>query len=85
MFKSKVKITEKILAAGNIKDVKIAVPLKYSTFEMTFINCGIDHTLTWSADCAISSTTRETKLAIIDTKLYVPIVTLLTQDNTKLL
>ena len=70
LFKSKVKITEKILAAGNIKNLKIAVPWKYSTFEMTFVNCGINHILTWSADCAISSATGETKLAITDKKNF---------------
>ena len=33
----------------------------------------------------ISSTTGETKFKITDTKLDVPVVTLSTQDNTKLL
>ena len=35
--------------------------------------------------CVISSTTGETKFAIAETKLYVPVVTLSTQDNAKLL
>ena len=38
-----------------------------------------------SSACAISSATGETKVKITDTKLYVPVVTLSTQDNAKLL
>ena len=41
--------------------------------------------LTWSLTSVISSATGETKFKIIDAKLYVPVVTLSTQDNTKLL
>ena len=36
-------------------------------------------------DCVISSATGAIKFKIIDTKLYVPVVTLSTQDNAKLL
>ena len=41
------KITGKIPAAGNAKDIEIAVPLKYlsnfwRTFEMLLINCEIN-------------------------------------------
>ena len=39
--------------------------------------------LTWSTDCAIYSETGETKFAMTDTKLYVPVVTLSSQDNPK--
>ena len=39
--------------------------------------------VTWSTDSAISSATEKTKFAITDTKLYVPIVTLSTQDNSQ--
>ena len=42
-------------------------------------------TLTWSSTCVIFSATGETKFKIIDAKLYVPVVTLSTQDNAKLL
>ena len=38
-----------------------------------------------SSTCVISSSTGETKFKITDTKLYVPVVTLSTQDNAKLL
>ena len=52
---------------------------------MPLIICEINLILTWSTDCVISSTTGKTKFAKTDTKLYVPIVTLSTQDNGKLL
>ena len=52
---------------------------------MLFISCEINLTLTWSEDCVISSRTGATKFKITDTKFYVPIVTLSTQDNAKLL
>ena len=46
-FKFKIKITGKIPAAGNTKDVEIAVPLKHlsnfwRTLEMLLINCEIN-------------------------------------------
>ena len=52
---------------------------------MPLINCEISIILTWSDTCVISSATRETKFAIVDTKIYVLIVTLSAQDNAKLL
>ena len=89
-FKSKIKIIGKTPTAGNTKDVEIIVPLKYlsnfwRTLEMPLINCEVNLILTWSKDCVISSATGETKFAITETKLYVPVVTLSTQDNAKLL
>ena len=41
--------------------------------------------LTWSKDCVITSSAGEGKFAITETKLYVPVVTLSTKDNEKLL
>ena len=52
---------------------------------MPLINCEISIILTWTDTCVISSATRETKFAIVDTKIYVLIVTLSAQDNAKLL
>ena len=52
---------------------------------MQLINCEVNLILTWSKDCVISSAAGETKFKITDTKLYVPVVTLSTQDNAKLL
>ena len=72
-----------------IKNLEIAVPLKYlsnfwRSLEMLLINFEINRILTWSENCVISSVTRATKFAIIDTKLYVPVVTLSTEDNIEL-
>ena len=52
---------------------------------MPLINCEANLSLTWSSYCVISSATGETKFKITETKLYVPVVTLSTQDNAKLL
>ena len=52
---------------------------------MPVINCEVELILTWSKNCVISSATGETKFAITETKLYVPVVTLSTEDNAKLL
>ena len=89
-FKSKVKITGKTPAAGNTKDVEIVVPVKYlsnfrRTLEMPLINCEVNLILTWSKGCVVTNSEGEGKLAITETKLYVPVVTLSTQDNAKLL
>ena len=89
-FESKAEITGNTPADGNTKDVKIIVPLEYlsnfwRTLEMPLINCEVNLILTWSKDCVITNSTGEGKFAITDTKLYVPVVTLSTQDNTKLL
>ena len=64
------------------------VSLKYlSTFcwilEMSLINCGINLILTWSDKYKLFNDTKTTTFAITDKKLYVPLVTLSTQDNPK--
>ena len=41
--------------------------------------------MTWSKDCVITNSTGEGKFAIAETKLHVPVVTLSTKDNEKLL
>ena len=89
-FKSKIKITGNTPADGNTKNVEIMVPLKYlsnfwRTLEMPLINCEVNLELTWSKDCVITNSTGEGKFQITETKLYVPVVTLSTQDNAKLL
>ena len=52
---------------------------------MPLINCEVNLILTWSKDCVITNSTDEGKFAITETKLYVPVVTLSTKDNEKLL
>ena len=69
------------------------VPLKYlsnfwKTLEMSLINYEINLILTWSTNCLIIDApidNRITIFTITDTKLYVPVVTLSTQDNAILL
>ena len=89
-FKSKTKITGKTPAAGNDKDVEIMVSLKYlrnfwRILEMPLINCEVNLVLTWSSTCVITNSTGAGTFKITDTKLFVYVVTLLTQDNTNLL
>ena len=52
---------------------------------MPLINCEVNLILTWSSTCVITDSTAVGKFAITDTKLYVPVVTFSTQDNSKLL
>ena len=55
---------------------------------MPLINCEINLNLNWSENCVIMATNvanQGATFSITDTKLYVPIVTLSTQDNAKLL
>ena len=55
---------------------------------MQLINCEINLVLTCDARCFITDdpiASQQPTLTITDTKLYVPVVTLSTQDNAKLL
>ena len=52
---------------------------------MRLINCEVNHILTWSKYCLISSATAKEKFKIAETKLYIPVVNLSTQKNAKLL
>ena len=52
---------------------------------MPLIDCEISLLLTWPTNCVISSATRKTELIVIDTKLYVAVVSLSNEDNIKLL
>ena len=51
---------------------------------MPLINCEVNLVLTWSKDYVITNSTSEGKFKITDAKLFVPVVTLSTQDNVKL-
>ena len=69
------------------------VPLKYlsnfwRTLEMPLVNCEVELILAWSASCVEIYNNDENQVptfTITETNLYVPVVTLSTQDNTKLL
>ena len=92
-FNFKAKITGQTDDDGEIDNVEIIVPLKYlSNFwrilEMPLINCEVNLILTWSENCVIVYTNDANQCAtftITETKPYVPVVTLSTQDNAKLL
>ena len=90
LFKFKAKIKGQTGNDGT-KDVEIMVPLKYiskfwRTLEMPLINCEVNLILTWSSNCVLIANAIQNQavtFAITDTKLYVPVVTLSTQKNTK--
>ena len=90
-FNFKVKFTGQ--TGNGTKDVEIMVPLKYlsnfwRTLEMPLINCEVNLILTWSSTCVLIATSVQNQaatFAITDTKFYVPVVTLSTQENTKFL
>ena len=89
-FMSKIKITGKTPDDDNEKDVEIMVPLKYlsnfwRTLEMPLINCEVNLILTWSSTCVFTDSNGAGTFAIDDAKFYVPVVTLSTQENAKLL
>ena len=89
-FKSKIKITRNTPVAGNTTSVEIMVPLKYlrnfwRTLEMPLNNCEVNLILTWPSTYVITNSTGAGIVTITDTKRYVLVVTLSTQDNARLL
>ena len=71
------------------ENVKIVVPLNYLNnfgrlLEMSLTNCKVEFSLEWYENCILSSAGTAAIFTITDTKLYVPVVTLKTEDNTKL-
>ena len=79
----------KYKANGTKNGVKIAVPLKYlSNFwrssEMPLINCKVEFSLKWYERCLLTAATTTATFTITDVKLYVPIVTLSIEENSKL-
>ena len=91
-FEFKQQITGKT-GNGGTKNVEIMVPLKYlskfwGTPEMSLINCKIALQLTCSKQSILAAGTvanQVPKFKITGTRLYVPVVTLSTQENMKLL
>ena len=51
---------------------------------MPLINCKVELSLKWNENCILSSAGPAATFTITDTKLYVPVVTLKIEDNTKL-
>ena len=92
-FNYKEKMTDQTGDNGT-KNVEIMVPLKYlgnfcrTLVGMPLINCEINLILTWSTNRVTVSTNianQNATFEITNTKLYLPVVTLSTQDNSKLL
>ena len=89
-FNFKVKMTGQTGDDGT-KSVEIIVPLAYlsvfwRSLELPLIKLIL--ILIWSVNCVIVSTNvanQNATFAITDTNLYVPVVTLSTQDNAELL
>ena len=91
-FKCKSNLIGNTVADGanrRKEGVKIVVPLKYlsyswRTLEVLLINCKIVLSFTWNENCVLSNVAGDPTFKITDTKLYVPLVTLSTEDNAKL-
>ena len=88
-FKFKSRITDNANTAST-ENVKIVVPLEnlsyfWRTLEMPLINFEVTVGLNRSENCVICEVNRATTFAIASAKLYIPVVTLPTQDNLKLL
>ena len=88
-FKYKANLIGNTEANGTKNGVKIAVPLKYlSNFwrssEMPLINCKVEFSLKWYERCLLTAATTTATFTITDVKLYVPIVTLSIEENSKL-
>ena len=67
------------------KNAKIAVPLKYlinfwRLLDMPLINCKIYLDVNWTKNCVISDNIGNRTFKITNKKLYVPIVTLSTEE-----
>ena len=85
-----------VAADGIVTNVKIAVPLNYlcnfwRSLAMSLINCKVELSLIWGEKCILSgiedaawTTGTAANFKITDTKLYVPVVALLIEDNIKL-
>ena len=76
---------------GTKKNIKIAVLLKYlnnfwRSLEIPLINCKVELSLKWIENCVltIAAHASNATFKITDAKLYVPAVTLSTEDNEKL-
>ena len=73
----------------NRNGVKMTVPLNYlsdfwRSLEMPLISCKVELSLSWDPNCVLSTLVGASRFTITDAKLYLPIVTLSTEDNAKL-
>ena len=87
-FKHKASLIGDTGNNGRKNIIKIAVPLKYlsnfwRSLEMPLINCKVELSLKWYERCLLTAATTAS-FKITDAELYVPIVTLSIEDNSKL-
>ena len=73
----------------NRNDAKIAIPLKYlsnfwRSLEIPLINWKVEFSLVWNENCILTSLDGNTAFTITDAKLYVPVVILSIENNSKL-
>ena len=91
-FKYKSNLIGHTVADGTNRkkeNVKIVAPLKYlsnfwRSLEMPLINCKVEFSLKWYEECILPTSGTAATFKINDTKRYVPVVTLKTENNTKL-
>ena len=98
-FKYKAELIAGTEANGTKNGVKIVVPLKYlsnfwGSVEMPLINCKVQVSLRWIENSVLTTAAigananatgaDSTTFKITDAKLYVPVVTLSKEHNTKL-
>ena len=86
-FKHKASLIGNTEANGTKNGVKIAVALKYlsnfwRSLETSLINCKVELSLKWYEGCLLTAAATAT-FTITGAKLYVPIVTLSIEDNSK--
>ena len=80
-FKSKIKKIGKTPDTDNDKKNFQKCSSNFlRTLEIRLTNCEISVPVTWSKKCVIYPAVGKTGFAITDTKLYVPVLTLSTQD-----
>ena len=100
-FKYKTSITGKTANDGNTKEVEFSVSLKHlsnfwKTLDIPLINCEVSLSLTCSKYCVITDADANPPVLEIrvpagatfkieDIKLYVPVITLSTEDDNILL
>ena len=87
-FKHKASLIGDTGNSGRKNGIEIVVPLKYlsnfwRSLEMPLINCKVELSLKWYERCLLTAATTAT-FRITDAKLYMPIVTLSVEDNSKL-
>ena len=98
-FKYKASLIGNTETNGTKKGVKVAVPLKYlsnflRSLEIPLINCKVELSLNWIENCVLTTVAigendnatgaDSATFKITDAKLYVPVVSLSTEDSVKL-